>query len=62
MDHILLVVRASVTPRAAVLKAIEAVGADRFLGIIFNDATDGLSDYLSYKDRYPYSSRNDRGQ
>jgi protein-tyrosine kinase len=54
MDHILLVVRAGVTPRRAVSQAIEALGADRFLGVVLNDATDNASDYYHYSGRYFY--------
>lgn len=43
MDRVLLVVRADVTPRDAVVKAIETLGADRFHGIIFNGAAQQLS-------------------
>jgi protein-tyrosine kinase len=52
-DHVLLVVRAGVTPRPAVLKAIETLGADRFLGVVFNGASDNVSNYYYYG-RYPY--------
>jgi protein-tyrosine kinase len=58
MDHVLLVVRAGVTPRAAVSKAIEALGADCFMGIILNDATDSVSDYYHYRHQYAYADRN----
>ncbi|HVO25005.1 MAG TPA: polysaccharide biosynthesis tyrosine autokinase [Candidatus Margulisiibacteriota bacterium] len=54
MDHVLLVVRAGVTPRAAVLKAVEALGPDRILGIVFNGATESLSHYYYYGRRYGY--------
>ena len=54
MDHIVLVVRAGVTPRRAVSKAIEALGAEKFLGVILNDATDHLSDHYYYGGRYAY--------
>lgn len=54
MDHILLVVRAGVTPRASVLKAIKVLGADRFLGIVLNDATDSVSDYYYYGGQHNY--------
>lgn len=53
MDHLLLVVRAGVTPREAALKAIEALGADRFLGVILNDAHHDIS-YSYYYGSYPY--------
>jgi len=56
MDHILLVVRANVTPRAAVLKAVETVGANRIFGVILNDVTDALSHYYYYG-RYPAADR-----
>ena len=55
MDHILLVVRAGVTPRRAVSQAIEALGADRFLGVVLNDATDNVSDSYYYGSRYSYN-------
>jgi len=52
-EHVLLVVRADVTPRDAVIKAIEALGAERFLGVIFNGATESVSNYYYYgRDRY----------
>jgi len=54
MDHILLVVRAGVTPRRAVSQAIEVLGADRFLGVVLNDATDSVSDHYYYGGRYSY--------
>ena len=52
MDRILLVVRADVTPRDAVLKAIEMLGSERFFGVVFNGATEQLSHY--YQHRYYY--------
>jgi protein-tyrosine kinase len=55
MDYVVLVVRAGVTPRRAVSKAIESLGADRFLGIILNDATDHVSDHYYYGSRYSYT-------
>jgi len=54
MDHVLLVVRAGRTPRDAVLKAIEILGTDRFLGIVFNDVTQDAAQY--YYGRYHYGS------
>jgi capsular exopolysaccharide synthesis family protein len=54
MDHVVLVVRAGVTPREAVLKAVEGLGAERFLGVIFNDAAESLSHRYYYNGRYPY--------
>jgi Mrp family chromosome partitioning ATPase len=57
MDHVLLVVRAGVTPSAAVLKAVETVGSQRLLGAILNDATETFSHYYYYKGGYP-SRRN----
>jgi protein-tyrosine kinase len=56
VDHVLLVVRADVTPRGAVSKAIETLGPDRFLGVVFNGATENVSQYYYYG-RYPYSGR-----
>jgi protein-tyrosine kinase len=56
MDRILLVVRAGLTPSAAVLKAVETVGPERLLGVVLNDATETLSHYYyykGYKGRYP---------
>jgi capsular exopolysaccharide synthesis family protein len=53
MDHVLLVVRAGVTPSAAVLKAVETLGPQRLLGAILNDATETLSHHYYYKGRYP---------
>jgi capsular exopolysaccharide synthesis family protein len=53
MDHVLLVVRAGVTPRDAVLKAIETLGTERFLGIVFNDVVETASHHYYYG-RYPY--------
>ena len=59
MDHVVLVVRAGVTPREAVMKAVQGLGADRFLGAIFNDATENLSHYYHYNGRYPYGEGTD---
>lgn len=55
MDHLLLVVRAGITPRRAVTQAIATLGADRFVGVVLNDATDNLSDYYYYGGRYSYN-------
>jgi len=57
MDHIVLVVRAGATPRRAVSQAIEALGADRFLGVVLNGAIENVSDHYYYGGRYSYSSR-----
>ncbi|MFI5397435.1 MAG: polysaccharide biosynthesis tyrosine autokinase [Candidatus Binatia bacterium] len=57
MDRVVLVVRAGVAPRAAVLKAIEALHADRFLGIVFNEATESVSSYYYYGRGYGYRKR-----
>jgi capsular exopolysaccharide synthesis family protein len=54
MDHVLLVVRAGMTPRASVLKAIKILGAERFLGVVLNDATDSVSDYYYYGGQHQY--------
>lgn len=47
MDRCILVARAGVTPRAAVLKAAQTLG-DRLLGVVLNDASDNLSHYFHY--------------
>ncbi len=64
MDHALLVVRAGVTPRAAVLKAIAELGAESFLGIILNDVTDNVSDYYyyGYGSQYGYAKPDKAGR
>lgn len=54
IDHVLLVVRAGVTPRAAVIKAIESLGPERLRGIVFNGATAQLGHYYHYRDYYYY--------
>ena len=54
MDHVVLVVRAGVTPRDAVLKAVEALGPDRLMGIVFNGATRNISHYYNYGGGYVY--------
>ena len=54
MDHVLLIVRAGVTPQASVSKAIQVLGVDRFLAIVLNDATDNVSDYFYYGGQYNY--------
>jgi protein-tyrosine kinase len=54
MDHVVLVVRAGMTPRAAVLKAVEALGPDRVMGIVLNDATQNISHYYHYGRKYGY--------
>jgi protein-tyrosine kinase len=57
MDHILLVIRADVTPRAAVTRAVETLGTERILGAVFNGATRKVSQYYYYGyayGRYPY--------
>jgi Mrp family chromosome partitioning ATPase len=60
VDHVLLVVRAGVTPRAAVMKAIESLGPERLRGIVFNGATAQLGHYYHYRDYYygPPSTNN----
>ena len=64
MDHIFLVVRGGVTPRGAVLKAIEALGPERLRGVIFNDAATHPSDHYYYSGNYPYGygSRGSNGR
>ena len=60
VDHVLLVVRADATPRAAVNKAIEVLGPERFLGIVLNGTTQNLSGYYNYRySRYAYGSEPD---
>lgn len=55
VDHVLLVVRADATPRAAVHKAIEVLGPERFLGIVLNGTTETLTNYYHYRySRYAY--------
>ena len=54
MDHVLLVVRAGMTPRASVLKAIKVLGADRFLGVVLNDATQNVFNMYHYGGQYGY--------
>jgi hypothetical protein len=49
---VLLVVRAGVTPRAAVMKAIESLGPERLRGIVFNGATAQMGHYYHYRDYY----------
>lgn len=55
MDRILLVVRAGVTPRAAVIKAVEVLGPEHIFGVIFNGAQENLSHRYYYGGRYPYT-------
>lgn len=52
IDHVIMVVRAGVTPRAAVVKAIESLGPERLRGIVFNGATAQLGHYYHYRDYY----------
>lgn len=54
MDHVLLVVRAGMTPRASVLKAIKVLGSDRFLGVVLNGVRDSVSDYYHYGGQHNY--------
>lgn len=55
MDRILLVVRAGVTPRAAVIKAVEVLGPEHIFGVIFNGAQEHFSHRYYYGGRYPYT-------
>lgn len=57
MDRILLVVRAGVTPRAAVTKAVEVLGSENIFGVIFNGAQETFSHHYYYGGRYPYANR-----
>jgi protein-tyrosine kinase len=61
MDRCILVARAGVTPRAAVLKAAQTLGGERLLGVVLNDATDNLSHYFHYS-YYSGSSYYDRAR
>jgi protein-tyrosine kinase len=54
VDHILLVVRAGVTPRDAVMKAVHTIGSSRVFGVILNDVTKTMSHYYYYYGRPPY--------
>ena len=57
MDHVVIVVRAGVAPRAAVLKAIEALHSEHLLWIVFNEATESVSSYYYYGRGYGYPKR-----
>lgn len=55
-DGVLLVVRAGETPYPMVLRALEAVGRERVLGVILNQVAAAATDaYYSYK--YEYGTR-----
>jgi capsular exopolysaccharide synthesis family protein len=54
IDHVVLVVRAGVTPRDAVLKAVQAIGAERLIGVVLNGTTESLTEYYHYGRRYGY--------
>jgi polysaccharide biosynthesis transport protein len=45
VDAVLLVVRAEVTPRDAVIKAVQSLGTPKLLGIIFNGVQSSMSSY-----------------
>jgi capsular exopolysaccharide synthesis family protein len=45
VDAILLVVRAEMTPRDAVVKGIQSLGTQKLLGIIFNGVQSSMSSY-----------------
>jgi Mrp family chromosome partitioning ATPase len=57
VDSILLVVRARVTPRELVRRAVESLDLSRLAGILLNDVGGGLQGY-GY-DPYPYFDRGD---
>jgi capsular exopolysaccharide synthesis family protein len=57
MDHVVLVVRSGSTPRTALSRAVQSVGAERLLGVVFNEATSQPSDYYRYGRRQVYYSR-----
>ena len=52
MDHVVLVVRAASTPKSAVQKAVQALGTEKMLGVVFNQAMVQFSDYYRYGKRY----------
>lgn len=55
VDRVLLVVRAGITPRAAVAKAIDILGSERFLGIVLNGTTETFTERYQYGyGRYGY--------
>lgn len=60
VDHVLLVVRAGSTPRAVVVKAMEALGPERLRGIVFNAATQDMGHYY-YRDYYYGAPSNGTG-
>ena len=57
IDHVVLVVRAGITPRDAVLKAVQAIGPERVIGVVLNGTTETLADYYHYGRRYGYYGR-----
>jgi Mrp family chromosome partitioning ATPase len=42
VDGVLLVVRAGATPRQEVARSVEAIGRNRILGVVLNDAREGI--------------------
>jgi protein-tyrosine kinase len=54
MDRVVFVVRAASTSRTAVEKAIAAIGQEKLLGVVFNQANAQASDYYHFGSRYDY--------
>jgi capsular exopolysaccharide synthesis family protein len=55
VDGTLLVVKAGATPYPLVQRAVEALGADRLLGVVLNQAAEHVRAYGSYADYYAFS-------
>jgi receptor protein-tyrosine kinase len=54
VDGTLLVVKAGETPYQLTQRAVEAIGVDRFLGVVLNQATEHAKAYGYYADYYAY--------
>lgn len=52
VEGVIFVVRAGVTPKAAVKRSIEAIGRDKIIGIVFNDFEKTLNSYGKYYKGY----------
>jgi protein-tyrosine kinase len=52
VDAVIFVVMANKTPKRDVQKAIEALGRDKILGIVFNGYDQSLKHYYKYYDKY----------
>lgn len=57
MDTVLLVVRSGKTARDRILKAVENIGRERILGVVFNASPETLRDYNYYYGHYRKASR-----